>query len=77
MTYKDKFNNCEAWHQRATILNLYHVLMCVRDKNWKLADTARYFDKSIGYVSESISLANHIELVRECKTRKEALERIR
>jgi len=74
MTYKEKFNNCEAWQDRATILNLYHVLMTVKEGHWKMVNTAVYFGKSTGYTSESINIAEHIELVRHCKTRKEALE---
>jgi len=76
MTAKEKFVKCKDWKCRVKIINLLHCFMQVKRKKWGMRDTARYFNISLGAVSEAILLTNHWELISSCTTRNEALELI-
>lgn len=57
-------------------MEIYHFAMRHREKEWKLIQTADYFDVSIGLVSENLQLALAIhtnEAILKCETRKAAL----
>lgn len=48
----------------------------MKDK-WTIRQTASYFGVSNGLVCENLKLAEHIDKIKGCKNRKEALERIK
>lgn len=62
-------------------MTLYHQTMRMNfANNWKLSDTAEYFNVSIGLVSENIKLSNAIDediRLTKCKTRQQALNLIK
>lgn len=77
MTYKEKYESCETWQERAVIINLYHALQVAQRKHWTMRATAKYFGISLGHVSEDIKLAESISTLRNISTRKEALKSIK
>lgn len=77
MTYKQKYDSCKTWQEKCLIINLYHCLMVLEHDDWQMRQTAKYFNISLGLVSEDIKLAIHIELVKSCKYRKDALELVK
>lgn len=84
MTFLERYNDEDTWYGRAAIMEIYHLTMCYRmkaiDHNWTLMDTAKYFDCSIGLVSENLRLAQLIhtnsKVIEQCKSRQEALRRL-
>ena len=80
MTFQEKYNQETTWHGKATIMEIYHLAMLVRDKNWTLTQTATEFSVSIGLVSENLRLASEIHnnpKILTCKSRQEALNKLR
>ena len=73
MTYREKYLSLTTWQDKVLIMNLYHCLKELEETSWTLRKTAKYFSKSTGYVSESLKLANHMELIKHCELRKDAL----
>lgn len=78
MTFKERYDESEAWQRKVHIITTFHFLMKALNnsnnkRKWTLNLTADYFDISIGTVSESLLLMRNLKEVRECKTRKEAL----
>ena len=79
MTFYDRYANENTWHGRVTIMELYHLAMCQRNKGWTISKTAEYFECSIGLVSENLRLANAIHVIpriMELQTRQDALKRL-
>lgn len=66
-----------TWQRKVVLIAMYHNFHKMKDNNWKLVNTASYFHVSIGLVSENLRLFKNYELVKECKTRKDALELIK
>jgi hypothetical protein len=79
MTFKQKYQTCKTWQERALVINLYFRTMDARmdgkprNERPSVRSVARYFDISIGRVSEDLRLADKIDKVRGCKTRSDAL----
>ena len=73
MTFKEKYLKCETWHDKAIIINFYHKLKCHQEHRWSIRKTARYFEKSIGFICEEIQLAESMDNLIIYKTRKDAL----
>lgn len=73
MTLREKFEKCITWQDKVRYINLYHALMTFRKDKWNIRKTALYFGISIGLVSENLRLAEHMDHVKQCITRKEAL----
>lgn len=60
-------------------MEIYHLAMTTRSKNWTITKTAEHFQCSIGLVSENLRLAQglHISInLMECETRQDALKRM-
>lgn len=79
ITFKDKYSELKTWPEKATLISLYHTAMCMKFKEWTLADTAEHFSVSIGLVSENIRLAKLIDSelgtkLIKCETREKALK---
>ena len=80
MTYKEFYNKTKNWDKRVLIIFLYHNKMILKHgKKWTIRLTARKLGLSIGAVSEGIRLAKAIkdDKLNDCKTREEALIKVR
>jgi len=78
MTFKEKLSTITEWKDRVTLISFYHHTMIVRHKGkWSVRKTAKYFNLSVGGVSEAIQLAKRIDELNDCITKKEALLRIK
>lgn len=60
MTFLEKYKQVDKWHEKAIIIELYHLAMKVKDEDWNITKTANYFQISIGLVSENLKLAKTI-----------------
>jgi hypothetical protein len=76
MTLIEKYHEAKTWHERALILEIFHVLQCAQH-DWNIRLTARKLDRSSGYVSEDLRLAKcirtHPQVLQACD-RKTALK---
>jgi hypothetical protein len=65
------------WIETARSINSYHILKLTNDEKWRLEDTARELDRSIGAVSQYLTIASWLrtseDAIRKCDTMKEAL----
>jgi hypothetical protein len=80
MNFKQKYNQCNTWHDKVTVMEIYHLTMCHQSKGWTISQTANDFGVSIGLVSENLRLAQAIhnnDKLLKCESRQEALRRIR
>jgi hypothetical protein len=80
MTYQEAYRAEKTWHGKVTVMEIFHLTMTLRVKKWTLAGTADIFGVSIGLVSENLRLAAMIhrdERIMKCKTRKDALKKLR
>jgi hypothetical protein len=59
MTFQEKYKQVKTWHDRALIMEIYHLAMTARGR-WTIALTAKYFGCSVGLVSENLKLATAI-----------------
>ena len=78
MTYREKFHRSSLWHEKVTVIELYHLKMLSQGK-WNISDTANYFDVSLGLISENLKLAQAIHndhTILNCKSRQEALRHL-
>lgn len=60
MTFLDKYYAATSWQEKVTIMEIYHLAMRNRHKDWTINKTAKDFGVSIGLVSENIRLAQAI-----------------
>lgn len=73
LTIKEKYERSDTWQERANTINFYHKLKRMTEKKHTLKATADYFGLSLGLVCEDIQLAENMELVKDCISRKTAL----
>lgn len=76
MKYREKYRLCEIWYQKVSVMSLFHLSMCQRDKTWTIADTATYFGVSKALVSENLKLAREMNKkpeLEKCHSRKNAI----
>jgi hypothetical protein len=73
MTFKEKYNSLKRWQSRIAIMNFYHQIKCAQNDKWSIRQTAKYFQCSIGLVSENLQLAKRYDEIKLCVNRKEAL----
>lgn len=78
-TLKELFKNEKAWHKKAIILETFHLMRVLHNKNWHMRDTALFLNCSLGYVSEELMLAKLIHNDESCKelSRNKALMRVK
>ena len=76
MTFQEKYNQSNTWHEKALVMGLFHLTMCHRQKEWTITHTAKEFGCSIGLVSENLRLAKYISQLISCQTRQEALNKL-
>ncbi len=80
-SFLDRYNNSTTWHEKCTIMALYHLTMRNNMHNcWTMKDTAEYFSVSLGLVSENIKLSNAIDednSLTKLLTRQKALDKIK
>lgn len=80
MTYQQRYRSEKTWHGKVTVMELFHLAMIIRVPGWRISDTAEIFKVSIGLTSENLRLAELIDKdqkILKCKTRKDALKRLR
>jgi len=81
VTFKEKYNSRGiTWQEKAVLISLYHIAMCVKYPTCNLNDTSQHFGVSVGLVSENIRLAkaidsNNLKVIKS-KTREDALKLI-
>lgn len=76
MTFKERLSNETDWKKRVHIIGLFHYSMVLKNKKWRVKDSARSLGISIGQVSEDLKLCRLIEkypILENCMTRKDAL----
>jgi hypothetical protein len=80
MNFKQKYENCKTWHEKVTVMEIYHLTMLHKVKGWTVSQTARDFGVSTGLVSENLRLAKEIhanDKILKCESRQEALRKIK
>lgn len=69
------------WLDRAIEVNRFHILQCKDDPTWTIQKTADALNRSIGSVSQDLSLASwartHEKQLRRCDSMREALAYVR
>lgn len=59
---RQKFEDEEDWQVKVILIDMYHCQMLLKfGSRWRLRDTATYFQKSMGLISEDLAIA---ELIR-------------
>lgn len=79
MTFKQKYKECSEWQGKVTVMEIYHLAMCLKVKGWTITQTAEHFECSVGLVSENLRLAQAIhtdDKVLKCQSRQEALKKL-
>lgn len=70
-----------GWMDRAVQVYNYHVGMCKQEKKWTIEKTAQTLNRSVGSVSQDITVASwtrtHEKQLRRFDSMKDALEWIR
>lgn len=77
MTFLERYNQETTWHGKVMIMEIYHLAMSSRFKDWTISKTAKSFGVSIGLVSENLRLAHAIhvnEKFMKCESRQAALK---
>lgn len=64
-TFVERYYQAKTWHERALIMRVYHDLMVSQYKakqlSWTIRMTAKILDRSSGYVSEDLRLADLVK----------------
>lgn len=70
-----------SWVDRCIDIHNFHVSQIRAEKHWTLADTAKALNRSIGSISQSLTLASwlrtHDTKLKKFSTARDALEFIR
>lgn len=73
ITARDRYHHSHSWRTRVRIIAFYHGAMMLKREQWNMRLTARYFNISLGAVSEAVLLANYLPIISKVKTRTKAL----
>jgi hypothetical protein len=74
----DLFHNTKEWQRKVALISYLHNKMIYKTKGkWTLKDTAKYYEISVGLVSENLKLAEFMDKIKVCKNRKQALTILR
>ena len=80
MTFRERYFKSETWHEKALVMEIYHLAMRQRTNHIQtVSDTAKYFGVSIGLVSENLRLAEAIHKnpnLIQSNNRQEALKNL-
>lgn len=79
-SFKERYDKEKIWHKKVLVMEIFHLTMCEKSKgHWPIRNTAKYFDVSIGLVSENLKLADAINhrVDLETLSRKQALAKIK
>lgn len=79
MTFRDKYLQSKTWQEKIMVMEMYHIVMCYKIKNWTISKTADYFDCSLGLVSENLQLGRAFHSdpnIMTCDTRQHALRKL-
>lgn len=79
MTFLERYNSETTWHGKCLVMEIYHLAMTTRSKNWTITKTAEHFQCSIGLVSENLKLAHALHTNHDLissLTRQDALKRL-
>jgi hypothetical protein len=77
MTFQEAYLRTDDWKRKVYIISMYHNSRRHHNKEWKLTDTASYFTTSVGTISEALTLNEHWDLVKNCKSKNEALKKLK
>jgi len=75
----DRIKTEKNWYQKCHLIYIYHqfkVGSSKRPNKWTIKNTAIELGLSVGFVSESLKIAES-QVTKECKSRNDALKRIR
>lgn len=75
--FKSDYDGEKRWYVKVLLMRVYHLQQKKDYSRWRIQDTARYFDVSIGLVSENLKLARYYSRIKSCPNREEALRKIR
>ena len=79
VSFLDRYNSETTWFGKVIVIEIYHLAMTTRSKNWTITKTAEYFQCSIGLVSENLRLAELLHTdptLSTLPTRQDALKRL-
>jgi len=79
MTFLERYNQEHTWHGKAMVMEIYHLAMSSRSRDWTITKTAEHFGVSIGLVSENLRLAHAIHIndtIITIPSRTEALRKL-
>lgn len=81
---KKQISDERRWYHKSLGILTYHTLMQAqrlgkRNDKWRVEDSAKQLNLSIGYISESLKLAKFCAKIEDLKllTREDALRKIR
>ena len=80
MTFRERYIKEANWFNRVMIMEVFHLTMEHKEgRKWGIRQTAKYFNVSIGLVSENLKLArasHNSEEIQKCENRKVALAKL-
>lgn len=76
-TFYEIFQRTGNWWEKISLVRNFHLARSLENRRWGLRQSAKYFKVSTGWFSESLKLARNRELIKDCKTRKEALLKVK
>lgn len=79
MTFRERYEKESTWHGKVLVMEIFHLAMTQRYRDWTITKTASHFQCSIGLVSENLRLAHAIHLnshILDSSSRQEALRRL-
>src|SRR6185295_2819939 len=77
MTFQQAYHDTQDWKRRVYLIFMYHSTRKYQSKDWRVTDSANYFQIPISAVSEALTLNEHWEIVKNCKSKNEAILRLR
>lgn len=78
MTFREKFDSELKWDRKVMLLSLFHLRKKLKHgKKWKMRHTAKYFCKSLAFVSEDLKIAKALHEGLVFTSRKNAIKVIR
>lgn len=73
----EAFKKAKTWQRKSMIIYQYHSYKLLHANSWNMRKTAKYFTISLGFVSESLLLIRHMQLIGRIKARAKALRIVR